>query len=138
MLDTDDIVAIQQLAAFVHHAVDHEDQSLFPLAFTADAVFDGRGCGGPCLEGIAAIAGFFALGKPPHPALHHMTNCYVYEDGGEVRVRMKWLVPNPENESFFGGENTDTVVKTVDGWRVARRVAVMKYPRSLMEQLGLV
>ncbi|MBU6268457.1 MAG: nuclear transport factor 2 family protein [Sphingomonadales bacterium] len=139
MLETADIVAIQQLEAFVHHAVDHDDQSWFPLAFTEDAVFDSTACGngGRRFEGIEAIKGFFALGKPPHPALHHMTNCYVYEQDGQVMVKMKWLVPNLANESFFGGENTDVVVKTAQGWRVKERRAVMKYPQSLLQALGL-
>ena len=101
-------------------------------------MFDSRACSGGYFEGIEAIAAFFAPGKPPHPALHHMTNCFVFEEDGEVKVKMKWLVPNPENESFFGGENTDTVVKTPDGWRVKRRVATIKYPKSLMAALGLV
>lgn len=138
-LDHKDIVEIQQLEAFVHHAVDFDDQSLFHLAFTDDAVFDSTACGngGRKFEGIAAIKEFFALGKPPHPALHHMTNCYVYEECGQVKVRMKWLVPNSVDESFFGGENVDTVVKTAEGWRVAERVATMKYPNSLLEALGL-
>ncbi|MDE2406188.1 MAG: nuclear transport factor 2 family protein [Sphingomonadales bacterium] len=139
MLDHRDIVEIQQLEAFVHHAVDHDDQSLFHLAFTEDAVFDSTGCGqgGSRFEGIEAIKAFFAPGKPPHPMLHHMTNCYVFEQDGEVKVKMKWLVPNPENESFFGGENTDIVVRTPDGWRVRERRAVIKYPKSLLAALGL-
>ena len=128
MLDTDDIVAIQQLEAFCHHAVDFDDQSLLPQVFTADAVFDGRQCGGPLLRGITAIAAFFAEGKPPHPAVHHMTNCWVREEAGRVRVWMKWMVPDRETGRMFGGENHDEVVKTADGWRIRERVAVLKYP----------
>ena len=139
MLDTSDIVAIQQLEAFVHHAVDHEDQSLFHLAFTEDAVFDSTACGqsGSRFEGIEAIKAFFALGKPPHPALHHMTNCFVYEKDGQVMVRMKWLVPNPANESFFGGENIDIGDILGGMFGGGERRAEMKYPKSLLEALGL-
>jgi hypothetical protein len=130
-MDTADIVAIQQLEAFCHHAVDHADQSLFPLVFTADARFDGRKCGGPLFEGIEAITGFFALGKPPHPPAHHMTNCYVYEDGGEVRVKMKWFVPQADGTRIFGGVNDDIVVRTPDGWRIKERVATQTYPSDM-------
>lgn len=127
MLDTADIVEIQQLEAFCHHAVDHDDQSLFSLVFTEDARFDGRLCGGPLFEGLEAIKGFFALGKPPHPPSHHMTNCFVYEEGDKVRVKMKWLCPNPDTGSVVTGDNIDEVVRTADGWRIKERVASLRY-----------
>lgn len=128
MLTTDDIVAIQQLESYCHHAVDHEDQSLFHLVFTADARFDGRLCGGPLCVGIDEIMAFFALGKPPHPPMHHMTNCHVYEDpDGQVRVKMKWIVPDYDG-TFHGGVNDDRVVRTEAGWRIAERIATKKYP----------
>ncbi len=127
-MDTKDIVEIQQLESFCHHAVDRHDQSLFPLVFTQDARFDGRLCGGALYEGIEAIMAFFALGKPPHPPAHHMTNCYVYEDGGRVRVKMKWIVPNANATQFYGGDNDDWVVRTDDGWRIKERIAMVRYP----------
>ena len=119
---------IHQLESFCHHAVDHHDQSLFPLVFTPDARFDGRLCGGALYEGIEAIMAFFALGKPPHPPAHHMTNCYVYEEDGRVRVKMKWIVPNSQATQFFGGDNIDWVVRTDEGWRIRERVAMVRYP----------
>jgi SnoaL-like domain len=131
MLTTDDIVAIQQLEALCHHVVDHHDQSLFALVFTPDVRFDGRLCGGPLCEGIEATMAFFALGKPPHPPSHHMTNCWVREAGGQVLVKMKWLVPDLENGSFVGGDNDDIVVKTPDGWRIAERKASIRYPGEM-------
>ncbi|MBV1688088.1 nuclear transport factor 2 family protein [Novosphingobium sp. G106] len=129
-METADIVDIYQLEAFCHHAVDHEDQSLLPLVFTEDARFDGRDAGGngPLCEGIEAIQAFFALGKPPHPAAHHMTNCYVYEQDGHVRVKMKWMVPDPATGQMIGGVNDDCVIRTSAGWRIKERVARLKYP----------
>ena len=132
MLETKDIVAIQQLEAFCHHAVDYHDQSLFCQVFTEDAVFDGRLCNGPIFEGLEAIKGFFALGKPPHPASHHMTNCYVYEEGGQVKVKSKWMVPDRETDRMWGGENNDWVVPTENGWRIKKRVAKLLYPEELV------
>jgi len=131
MLTADDIVAIQQLEAFCHHAVDHHDQSLFPLVFTPDARFDGRLCGGPLCVGIDEIVAFFALGKPPHPPSHHMTNCWVREVDGQVLVKMKWLVPDLANGTFNGGDNDDIVVRTPDGWRIYERKASMRYPGEI-------
>lgn len=137
-METADIVDIYQLEAFCHHAVDHEDQSLLPLVFTEDARFDGRDAGGngPLCEGIAAIQAFFALGKPPHPAAHHMTNCYVYEQDSQVRVKMKWMVPDPSSGTMIGGVNDDWVIKTSAGWRIKERVATLKYPAQGFAQQG--
>lgn len=127
-MDTRDIIDIQQLEAFCHHAVDHDDQSLFPLVFTPDARFDGRLCGGALFEGLDSIMAFFALGKPPHPPSHHMTNCVVYEEDGRVRVKMKWLCPDPGTGGVVTGDNLDWVVRTDDGWRIKERIASIRYP----------
>jgi SnoaL-like domain len=127
-LDTRDILDIHQLESMVHHAVDHSDQSMLHLVFTEDARFDGRLCGGPLHVGLEAIKGFFALGKPPHPPSHHMTNCVVYEKDGKTRVKMKWFVIDAATGKIITGDNDDVVVKTEKGWRVQERVASVRYP----------
>ncbi len=132
-MDTKDIVDIYQLEAFCHHAVDHDDQSLFAQVFTEDARFDGRLCGGPLCEGLEAIEAFFALGKPPHPPAHHMTNCWVREEAGRVLVKMKWMVPDPASGRMVGGDNDDWVVRTDAGWRIKERVAKLRYPGAFGE-----
>jgi len=134
-MDTRDIIDIQQLEAFCHHAVDHDDQSLFPLVFTEDARFDGRLCGGNLHVGLEAIIAFFALGKPPHPPAHHMTNCWIREEGGRVLVKMKWMCPDIGSGRMVGGDNNDEVVKTPDGWRIKERIAMIRYPDGFTEQL---
>ena len=136
-MDTGDIVEIQQLEAFCHHAVDHEDQSLLHLAFTDDARFDGRLCGGPLFVGLQEIIDFFALGKPPHPPSHHMTNCWVREEDGRVLVKMKWMVPDPSTGRFNIGINDDWVVRTDKGWRIKERIATQVYPEPSGESGSL-
>ncbi len=135
-MDIQDIVDIQQLEALCHHAVDAADQSLFPDVFTEDARFDSRLCGGPLYEGIDAIKGFFALGKPPHPACHHMTNCWVREEGGRVLVKMKWMVPDRGVDRMWGGENNDWVVRTDQGWRIKERISQILYPASMVAAIS--
>jgi hypothetical protein len=128
MLETKDIVEIQQLESLLQHAVDHPDQSLFHLVFTEDARWDARACGGPLIEGIEGIKALFALGKPPHPPAHHTLNCWVHEEDGRVLVKQKWLIPNPSTGLFIGGDDNDWVVRTPDGWRIKERAATMRFP----------
>ncbi len=135
MLDSKDIIDIQQLEAFCHHAVDHPDQSLFPDVFTGDAIFDGRLSGGPRCAGLDAIMDFFALGKPPHPASHHMTNCWVYEEGDRVFVKSKWMIPDRETGRMWCGEYNDQVVLTDNGWRIKERVAKVLYPEDVVDSI---
>ena len=128
-MDTKDIVEIQQLVALYSHAVDGPDQSLFPLVFTEDAVFDGRPCGSPVYEGREAIAAWFALGKPPHPLAHHMTNCWVREQDGRVLVKSKFIYRRPVSGEICFGDYDDEVVRTADGWRIRRRIVTPRDPQ---------
>jgi hypothetical protein len=76
-LETRDIIEIQQLMALYGHAVDAPDQAMFPQSFTEDAAFDAGPTGWGLIEGRAAIAAWFALGKPPHPPSHNTSNVHV-------------------------------------------------------------
>ena len=86
---------------------------------------------GPLCVGMEEIVAFFALGKPPHPPSHHMTNCWVREVDGQVLVKMKWLVPDLANGSFVGGDNDDIVVRTPEGWRIWERKTSIRYPGEI-------
>ena len=59
-----------------------------------------------------------------------MTNCWVHEDDGRVRVKMKWMVPDPATGRFNVGDNDDWVVRTDEGWRIRERIATLRYPEA--------
>jgi hypothetical protein len=136
-VETRDIVEIQQLMALYGHAVDAADQSMLPLVFTEDAVFDATAGGYDLMESRDAIAAWFALGKPPHPPSHHMTNAYVYEANGETRVKSKWLIINVRNGTVLSGDYDDLVVRTTEGWRIKRRNFMFRYPVSQAAATGV-
>lgn len=127
-MNVEDIIEIQQIQALYGHAVDAPDQSLLPQVFTHDAVFDARASGGKddLYIGITAISEWFALGKPPHPTSHHMTNVWVYEQEGEVRVKAKWFVQIPVTGKIYSGDYNDLMEKTVGGWRIKHRNATLR------------
>ena len=125
-----DIVEIQQVQALYGHAVDWPDQSLLPKVFTKDAIFDGRKSGGErqYYAGLDAISAWFALGKPPHPRVHHMMNVWVYEEGGEVRVKGKWIVRAIQDGVIYFGDYDDVMERTPVGWRIKHRIVTTRDP----------
>jgi SnoaL-like domain len=125
-----DIIEIQQVQALYGHAVDWPDQSLLPLVFTKDAVFDGRPSGGEkeLYEGLDAISAWFALGKPPHPKAHHMMNVWVYERDGQVRVKAKWIVRAAQDGIIYFGDYDDVMEHTAEGWRIKHRLVTTRDP----------
>lgn len=133
-LTTADITEIQQVEALYGHAVDWPDQSLLPKVFTKDGVFDCRPTGNDAVyKGLEAIQAWFGLGKPPHPLVHLMTNVWVYEEGGQVRVKSKWLVRNLRFNEIYMGDYDDVMERTPDGWRIKHRVCTSRDPGSFVE-----
>lgn len=131
-LSHQDITEIQQLEALYGHAVDSADASLLARVFARDAVFDFRPTGaGTVCTGLAEIQALFA--GPGHPKQHMMTNVFVDEDGGEVRVRSKWLVRNPRFNAIYMGEYEDLMERTAEGWRISRRVCTARDPESFVD-----
>lgn len=129
-MTNDDITEIQQLIALYAHAVDAPDQAMFPQVFTEDAVFDARPTGWGLIEGREAIAAWFARGKPPHPPSHNTMNVHIYEEGGETKVRSKWLSIDRRDGSMVSGDYHDVVVRTPEGWRIRSRGFIIRYPET--------
>ena len=131
-MNQQDIIEIQQVQALYGHAVDWPDQSLLRRVFAQDAIFDGRPSGGEkeYYRGLDAISAWFGLGKPPHPLVHNMMNVWVYEEGGQVRVKAKWLVRALQDGVIYMGDYDDVMVRTPDGWRIQHRIVTTRDPGS--------
>jgi hypothetical protein len=131
MLETNDILEIHQLLAIYGHAADAIEENLLPLVFTEDGIWEAAGenrfadIGPSRYEGREAIRGMFAMGVPPNSPAHHTTNIWVREEGGQVKVRSKW-VAHPERGIYMGDYN-DIVVKTPEGWRIKHRIVSFRY-----------
>lgn len=132
-LSHNDITEIQQVQALYGHAVDHPDQSLLPKIFTKDAIFDGRRAGDAqsYYDGLPTIMAWFGEGKPPHPLVHNMFNVYVYEEGGQVRVKAKWMVRSIKDKNIYMGDYEDVMERTPEGWRIKLRVCIARDPGPL-------
>ena len=130
MLELSDILEIHHLIALYGHAADAPEEDLLPLVFTEDGVWESNTdrfahISPNRLEGRAAIRAMFAMGVPPNSPAHHTTNVWVREEGGQVKVRSKWIA-HPEKGVYMGDYN-DIVVKTPEGWRIKHRVVSFRY-----------
>jgi hypothetical protein len=127
MLETHDIVAIQQLTARYGHLVDAREWGRLGEIFTSDGVFDVSAYRAGRHEGLAAVIAFFE--GATHPPAHHATNLYVYEEGTSVRAASKYVVPS-EGGKLFGGDYLDTLMRTANGWRIRERVVTASWPKG--------
>jgi hypothetical protein len=125
MLETHDIVAIQQLMARYGHLVDAREFKQLGEIFTSDGAFDVTALRAGRHEGLAAVIAFFE--SATHPPAHHATNLYVYEDAATARALSKYAVPS-EGGRLFGGDYRDTLMRTANGWRIRERVVTARWP----------
>jgi hypothetical protein len=125
MLETHDLVAIQQLHARYGHLVDARAFSRLGEIFAPDGVFDVTSYQAGRHEGLAAVIAFFE--RASHPPAHHATNLWVFEEAGAVRAHSKYLAPT-EGGRMFGGDYLDVMVRTADGWRIRERVVRGRWP----------
>ena len=133
MPDTAAIVAIQQLLHRYGHLVDAADWDAFETLFVAEATLDYTPVHAPqVFHGIAEIRSYFETAN--HPAAHHVTNVYVYEAGGGVRVKSKFIAPFARESNvphrWYGGDYDDIVVETPAGWCFAHRTCTPRWELS--------
>jgi len=127
MLETHDLVAIQQLMAHYGHLVDAKEWPRLGEIFSDDGAFDVTAYQAGRHAGLAAVIAFFA--RATHPAAHHNTNLYVYEQDGETRAVSKYAVPS-EGGKMFGGDYRDVLTRTANGWRIRERIVTARWPEK--------
>ena len=122
----DDILAIQAVVVLYGFVLDDREWDRFDQVFTQDAVVDFRDQSASPPTGLAPIVGRAEIVRMfrdvlTHPYQHMLVN-HVIEDvtPDEVLVRSKALLPMPGG-SVADIMYRDTVVRTADGWRIARK-----------------
>ena len=126
MLETHDIVAIQQLMAHYGHLVDAREFPRLGEIFADDGAFDVTAYQAGRHEGLAAVIAFFE--RASHPPAHHSTNLYVFQADGETRASSKYAVPS-EAGRMYGGDYRDRLVRTANGWRIQERIVTARWPK---------
>lgn len=117
-LQSDDVVAIQQVLYRYPHAVDERDWPAFAGIFTADAACDMTAVGLGETSGLAALVELFD--EIRHPVAHHLVDPVIEGAADGATVRSKWLVVLADRTTLSGCYE-DEMVRTDVGWRVRRR-----------------
>jgi hypothetical protein len=122
-MDDSDVIAINQLMALYGHFLDQAQSDAYLAigrridvdeVFTDDVIFE---FAGSRLDGRQAIVD---MAKHSNEGVrgHNVSNVYVYESDGEVRVHAKWLFAAPESGVMRTRDYHNVVVRTDDGWRI--------------------
>jgi hypothetical protein len=123
----EDRFEITQVLARYGHVMDGRDVAGLVDVFTEDGSFDASSVGGPVYLGLAELASFLALGDSVHPPFHVLANAWVFQDGDAVRSVSKWLTVDRETGLTRSGDYLDTWRSTPTGWRIAERVAQVRW-----------
>ena len=125
MVTAQDRADIEQVIATYGHVVDDNAWDRAHLVFADDFVFDFSEFGRPNLHGVGELRSALE-GRKVYS--HHSTNVSIFEgEDGVVRVRSKFI-GFPNEGPPISGDYRDEFVRTVAGWRLARRRSSVRDP----------
>lgn len=120
-MEPSDYVEIAQLLARYCHIVDGAAWDRLGEIFTDDGSMTVTAIH-PTHQGLEALRELYGV-KMRHPLAHHSTSVVVLEcDGATARAVSKWITVRSGGQAGTGVYEDD-LVRTADGWRIARRVA---------------
>ncbi len=126
-LAVEDRFEITQVLARYGHVMDRRDAAGLADVFAPDATFDVTSVGGPLYRGLSELEDFLSLGDSVHPPFHILSNAWVYQEGEVVRSLSKWLTIDEQTGLPRSGDYLDTWRRTDAGWRIAERVAQVRW-----------
>lgn len=125
-----DTLALHELLGLYGHLMDARDWQGLDAVFTDDAVIDFTVFGIELMDGLDAVRTVFEVAR--HPLAHHVTNIVVELDGDRASVHSK-LLGVLDDGTAITGDYLDEAVRTLQGWRLSRRVGVAR-PRPSRRQ----
>ncbi|WP_257549356.1 nuclear transport factor 2 family protein [Sphingopyxis sp. DBS4] len=128
MRATDDIIAIQQLLAAYVFAIDAKDYDALDAVFLPGATVDYRAAGGATGK-WPTIKAWLEAALAPFSLTQHLIGLPLIRLDGD-RASARTMLFNPmrparsSNDALFfvGCTYLDDLVRTSDGWRIAKRV----------------
>jgi hypothetical protein len=124
-LSAEDRLAIYELLSLYGHLIDQRRWPELRQVFTEDVVFDATSFGQPVTTSYHELMDHWTSDLSVHPLAHHVTNVVIGEDlDGTVRVLSKAIGVGRKGR-VGSGTYDDIVVKTPEGWRLAKRIAAL-------------
>ncbi len=128
-LSPEDTIALHQLLARYGHLVDDGRSADLGQIYTEDVILDATAFGNPVRHGLAEVVRSYEASA--HPVAHHVTNVDAWtDDDGTVRLRST-AISLLAGGLCGSGTYDDVVVRTDDGWRIARRAIGLRRERDL-------
>jgi 3-phenylpropionate/cinnamic acid dioxygenase small subunit len=127
-ITVEDRMAIHELLGLYGHLIDQRRWDDLAEVFTDDIVFDATSFGQGVTTSYQALMDHWKSDDAMHPLAHHVTNIVISEDpDGTVRVLSKAIGVGRKGR-VGSATYEDVVVKTPGGWRLSRRVAILRRP----------
>lgn len=129
MRTAEDIIAIQQLLAAYVYAIDAKDYDALDAVFLPGATVDYRAAGG-AVGTWPDMKGWLERALAAFPLTQHLIGLPLVRLDGD-RANARTMLFNPmqlartqggDKLFFVGCTYVDDLVRTPDGWRIARRV----------------
>lgn len=125
-LSLDDTEQIRRLLALFSHAFDNADADALGQVFADHATIE-LARTGALFEGLPAIVQFSQGLGPQSPDHHTLDTVLSTAPDGTVSARSRYLAILPDG-SVHNGDYFDILIRTPDGWRIAERRSVPRYP----------
>lgn len=120
-----DRLEIEDVLARYGHMFDHYQVDEMDKVFTSDAVFDPSSVGLTRVVGISAMRDKFFHVSDDHPQdrqrAHHTTNVSVLSATDRTATVLSKYIVRHERAAVAFGEYEDELIRTSEGWRIARR-----------------
>ena len=127
-LSADDRLAIHELLGLYGHLIDQRRWDDLAQVFTEDMVFGATSFGQEVTTSRQELIERWRTDLSMHPLAHHVTNIVITEDSdGTVRVLSKAIGVGRKGR-VGSATYEDVVVRTPEGWRLSRRVAILRRP----------
>ncbi|MCX4745006.1 nuclear transport factor 2 family protein [Kitasatospora sp. NBC_01287] len=120
---------IRRLLALFSHAFDNADAELIAEVFAPDGTIELARTGAR-FEGLAAIQAFSRDLGATSPDHHTLDTVLTPQPDGTVRARSRYLAILADG-SVHNGDYFDVLVRTDQGWRIAERRSVPRYPAAV-------
>ncbi|WP_051813603.1 nuclear transport factor 2 family protein [Kitasatospora sp. MBT63] len=117
---------LRRLLARFSHAFDNADAEALGEVFAADGTIE-LARTGAVFNGLAQIRAFSRELGPGSPDHQTLDSVFWIDEDGTARGRSRYLAILADG-SVHNGDYFDSYVRTPEGWRIAHRRSVPRYP----------